>query len=88
MLISAVMLAAGTALIVAMIHRSASGSLVSAGGLLAGISLLLNSHLLINKIDGVPSAARSAGYDRRSHFYARAAALLLVAGIVVALIGH
>jgi len=88
MLIWAMMLVAGMGLITAMVHRSASGSLFYSGGLVAGISLLLNVHLLRNKIEDIAAAAMSTGFDRRSHFYSRAAALLLVGGIVVALLGH
>ncbi|WP_155950901.1 hypothetical protein [Rhodanobacter sp. OR87] len=88
MLILTVMLATGMGLMIAMVHRSASGSLISSGGLLAGVSLLLNTHLFLNKVEDIPAAAKSTGYDRRSHFYSRAAALLVVAGIVMAFIGH
>lgn len=79
---------AGAALLSAAIHHWVSGALIFAGGLLAGISLLLNTHLVLNNVKDIAVEARSAGYDRRSHIYSRAAALLLLAGMMVALAGH
>lgn len=85
MLIWAAMSIAGAGLMAAAMHRSVSGSLISAGGILAGISLLLNTHLVINKAGEISVAVRSSGYDRRGRFYARTGAVLLIAGLVVAL---
>jgi hypothetical protein len=88
MLIWAAMLLFLVGLINAMVHQSASGALIYAGGLISGISLLLNAHLIPNKIRDIPAAVQSGRYDRRSHYYGRAGGLLIVAGFVVALIGH
>jgi hypothetical protein len=87
-LISLGMLVAIYALITAFVHHSVSGALIAAGGLFAGISLLLNAHLLQNNIQAIPAAAMSAGYDRRGRFYSRAGGVLLIAGIVASFIEH
>jgi hypothetical protein len=87
-LVSLSMVFAMAALISAMVDHSASGALIAAGGLFAGISLLLNSHLLLNRISALPAAAMSAGYDRRGRFYSRAGGLLIVAGFVAKFMEH
>jgi hypothetical protein len=75
-------------LIMAIVHQSASGALISAGGLFAGFSLLPNAHLLRNNIQDIPATVQSGGYDLGRRYYGRAGGLLVVTGFVVALIGH
>lgn len=79
---------AGAGLLAAMFDRSASLALVCGGGVLAGISLLLNAHAVQNSASDITDAVRRFGYDRRSHFYSIIGTIFVIAGILAALAGH
>lgn len=68
-------------LIRAAMDRSPGLVLIYAGGLLSGISALLNSHLLSMRHDRLVPTVRGGRYDRRGRLYARLGLVLMLFGL-------